>query len=248
MANCPYCYSETHDNALVCPTCRRDLHLVRQLQQRVATLESELADLRASGVERSTETEPAAEQPVQTVAPPPRETCWKEVVAASLAPLLLLMLVHWLLLFVYDTKVLYLRLFAILIPLPFGLLFGRAAAFGFGWKLLAAFSMALAAVFGMSGITGWIDQSPILPQNMAETREFIEFAASIGLSFTTGLWLAQWAANRADVARNVTPLLKEKGKNLTASISRINDLGSALVAFCTTAFSIYTGLKTFIGN
>ena len=244
MASCPYCCAETHADALVCPTCRRELFLVRQLQKRVVELEGEVAGLRANG----TEAVPLAEEPAEAIAPPPRETAWKQAIAACLTPLLLLLLVHWLILFVYDAKVLYLRLLAIAIPLPFGLIFGRAAAFSFSRKLLAAFAMALVAVFGMSGVTGWLDQSPILPQNMAETREFIEFAASIGLSFTTGLWLQQWAANRADVARNVAPLLKDKSKALTTSISRVNDLGSALVALGTTAVSIYTGLKSVLGN
>lgn len=245
MASCPYCFAETHADALVCPTCRRELFLVRQLQKRVAELEEKVASLDAHVAEAPPIT---ADPTATTAAPTPRETDWKPVIAACLTPLLLLLLAHWLTLFVYDAKVLYLRLFAIAIPLPFGFLFGRAAAFGFSWKLLTAFAMALAAVFGMSGITGWLDQSPILPQNMAETREFIEFAASIGLSFTTGLWLQQWVANRTDVARSVAPLLKDKSKALTTSISRANDFGSALVALCTTAISIYTGLKSVLGN
>ena len=38
--NCPYCIEQIHDNAVVCRHCKRDHHLVRMLQSRIAELEA----------------------------------------------------------------------------------------------------------------------------------------------------------------------------------------------------------------
>jgi len=99
-----------------------------------------------------------------------------------------------------------------------------------------------------------LDQVPVMPQNMAEVREFIEFAVSIAFSFITGAWAARWLQRRAalkaeqqaqaKLARGATV----NGQKVADSLSRLNDIGSAVVGVATTAISIYTGLKDFLGN
>lgn len=256
---CPYCISEIPDAALVCAVCRRDLYLAKPLLERIAALEAELAARPAPAAEVAAvgENEAAVgEIPSGTSASEELPRSWGGALAAWLLPVLLLLFAHWLLIFVYDAKVLYLRILALMLPLPFGFLFGRAARLPFAWSLLPAGLMAGGSVFGMSALTGVIDQVPVLPGSMVEVREFIEFAASIGFSFVTGLWLADWLRRRAEqtrawqaeIERSPGGLAAVSSKNMTDSLHRLNDLGSAVIGVATTAFSIYTGLKGVLGN
>lgn len=250
---CPYCVSEIPDAAVVCSVCQRDLYLFKPLLERIQELEEKLAAVPPD----TPETEPcpgtpelSAPDPARSTGHPPRSIF--AALAWWTAPLLLLILGHWVMIFLYDTQIVYLRIFALLLPLPFGYLFARAARLPFAWGLLPAFLMASLAVLGMSGVTAVIDQVPTLPQNTADLREFIEFSLSIGLSFTTGLWLQHWALRHREQelrARQLTMAAGKAGHNrsLSESLSRLNDIGSGLVAFATTAFSIYTGLKGLTG-
>lgn len=243
---CPYCVSEIPDEALVCAVCRRDLYVVKPLLERIAALEAQLAAVPA--VLPADEAE-RGDAPEEVLAEPPRQ--WGRALAYWLAPLLLLLAAHWLILFAYDARVLYLRIFALLVPLPFGFAFARAARLPFAWGLLPAFAMAAVAVLGMSGVTAAIDGVPLWPQNMLEVREFVEFAASIGFSFVTGLWLGGWLDRRREISarrQRIAGLSAVNGQQMAESLTRLNDIGSAVVAFATTAFSIYTGLKDFLGS
>lgn len=260
---CPYCASEIPETALVCSVCHRDLFLVKQLSERIAELEAALAKRPepVAAVDSTTVTgvgDAPAEGEALALAEQnlAAKGSWWQGLLYWLTPLLLLLVAHWLIVFVYDTKVLYLRVLALLVPLPFGFLFARALRWRFSWNLVPAFLMAGIAVFGMSAITGWLDSVPILPENMVDVREFIEFAASIGFSFVTGLWAQAWLQRRdeqralklLELRRRLGPLAAVNSQQMADSLTRLNDIGSAVIGVATSAVSIYTGLKGFLGN
>ncbi len=251
---CPYCTTAISHEALVCPTCRRDLYITKPLLARIAQLEAELAALPEklqleSKAKQQLEAEFNAKEKQEDAAlrSIPLALLW------WISPLLLLVLGHWLTLFVYDLPVLYLRIIALIIPIPFGFLFARALRTHVAWGLAPAFLMASISVFTMGGLTAWIDQVPALPQNMLEIREFIEFAASIGFSFITGLWLCHWQMRHDERKRLAILRAKQPDystvddKKLAEKLARLNDIGSGIVALLTTAFAIYTGLQRIMG-
>lgn len=252
---CPYCVSEIPDAATVCSSCQRDLYLVKQLSERVAQLEAELAQRAPTGEgEIVSVSEPVAEVGGGLAEVPAR--AWGAGLAALLLPALILLAAHWLIIFVYDSKVLYLRLLALVVPLPFGFMFARAMQFRFIWSLLPGCLMAAAAVYGMSAVTGYLDGVPVLPQTALEVREFFEFAASISFSFVTGLWICEWlrqrearrVADQAELRRRLGPLATVSGLQVADSLSRLNDIGAAVIGVATSAISIYTGLKGVFGG
>lgn len=249
---CPYCASAIADEALVCPTCRRDLFLVKPLLERIATLEAELAARPALPVAEQAPGDSALADVVSTEAASDVMHSLPAAAAIFAALLALLLLGHWLFVFVYDANVLYLRIFALLLPLPFGFVFARASGFSLPLGVTTAVCGALLAVLGMSGVTSLIDAVPVLPQDMVEVREFLEFSASIGFAFLTGFWLHHWAEQRrirhqAALERLRAAGVGGLGEKLADSMTRWSDFGSAAVAFVTTVLSIYTGLKDLIG-
>jgi hypothetical protein len=109
----------------------------------------------------------------------------------------------------------------------------------------------------MSAITGWIDHTPVMPQNLLEWKEFIESACSIAFSFLTGMLLGGVAYHRAHRHKNAGhPVLKllvtqiGEGKlspdSIQQIIKKLEGLGSTVLALGATATSLYTGLKGLV--
>jgi archaellum biogenesis protein FlaJ (TadC family) len=172
--------------------------------------------------------------------------------------LALLLLAHALIVVVYDINMLYLRIASVALPLPFAFyLFKTQKRSLLGWFIATAF-LAASSVIGMSAITALLDHTPILPQSMIEWREFLEYAASITLSFLTGMLLGGVAYHRAHrVVKKkdglfLSALVSKFSNSSTApmdmheKIQKIEEIGGGLIAAGTTAMSIYTGLKDYL--
>ena len=261
--NCPYCLSEVSEEAHVCKTCSRDLYLFKPMMARIASLEEQLANAPSQEVNefRIAELEYLLNEQDQKLSTRSLFTWIKDIAAFLVVPLVLLLLAHWLIAVVYDTKMIYLRIISMIVPLPFAyFLFKSHAHKLFPWFVGVVF-LAIASVIGMSWITSLVDHSPVWPQNLFEWREVLEYSASIAFSFLTGMLLggvAYASKRRARQAGMMSALIKAASThsadgNLSIQgvfglMKTLQEHGGTVVALGTTAASIYTGLKGIVGS
>jgi len=276
--HCPYCTSEINDAALVCPVCTRDLYLFKPLLQRIEALEKQLEanqtektqvlESKLAALEKELEqlrrdvpaTTPAGPSAIQAPLSAPAEprNFFVSALIAGVVAVALLMIAHALIIVVYDLKPLYLRIASLLIPLPFGFaLYVWHPHRGWGSVVLAAL-VACAAVLGMSAVTGRIDNTPVLPQDLREWREFIEYAASIAFSFLTGLLLGKFRYHRMYVAPEPNRLViflaqlfakDEHGElGVQKLVARFTQIGAGVAPAVSAVVSVYTGIKAVIGD
>lgn len=266
---CPYCVSDISDAALVCPHCGRDFYLFKPLLERIAALEERLKELPEIGGLRARIQAleerlagPAAVSEVPMESPDAAETPLSrrlgEWVLLWAAPLLLLLISHAVITVLYDLNTVYLRVVSLLIPLPFGFMLMALRRRHLGPGLLAAFGMAALAVLGMSAITSLVDKTPVLPVDAREWREFVEYAASVGFSYTTGMLLGGMLRRRRlalieesqqSLAFRLARLLSDENtEKLHMRVRKLNDLSGSLTAVATTLASIYTGLQGVVGK
>ncbi len=262
---CPYCLSEVDEEAVACKFCTKDLYLFKPLMKKVDELERKIEEIpnREAYELRISELEEmlGEHENEGTKNPDETKTLLKNIGIYLVAPLILLLVAHALIIVVYDTKEVYLRIISMILPLPFGYyLFKSHKHPVFPWFIGVTF-LAIASVIGMSGITSLVDNTPILPQNAFEWKEVLEYSASIAFSFLTGMLLgsmAYAAAQRKKRTASINPLLKvvisslSDGKmspaNIEKIMKRLQGFFGTAVALTTTAISIYTGLKGIIGS
>ncbi len=259
--NCPYCLSEVSEEAHVCKTCSRDLYLFKPMMTKIASLEGQLASAPSQEVNelRIAELEYLLDEQNRKLANRSLSTWIKDIALYLIVPLLLLLLAHWLIAIVYDTKMIYLRIISMILPLPFAyFLFKGHAHRLFPWFVGVVF-LAIASVIGMSWITSLVDHSPVWPQNLFEWREVLEYSASIAFSFLTGMLLGGVAYGSKQRRRQVgiiNALIKIASTQSAGGVSMqsmhglmktLHEYGGTVVALGTTAVSIYTGLKGMIG-
>ncbi|MEI7427520.1 MAG: hypothetical protein WCK68_05915 [Betaproteobacteria bacterium] len=258
MMNCPYCLSEIADEAVVCKVCTKDVYLFKPMMARIAELESKLLEsspsenyeLRIEALEAQ-----LAHHEEKKHSKRGLRALFFDAIIYILLPLAILLASHYLITIVYDTKMLYLRIISMLVPLPFGyFLFKSIRRQIFPW-VLSVFILAVSAVIGMSWITSLIDHSPILPQSNFEWREMLEYAASISFSFLTGMLLGKITYSNKHInksthigpfTRFVLSLLGEEKlspEGIHELMKKINEYSGTIIALGTTALSIYTGLK-----
>jgi len=259
--DCPYCLEEVSEEALVCKNCTRDLYLFKPMMARVEELEKQIANTHKQEAyeERIEELELLLEEHEHRYA---QRSLVKWVVDVALylvAPLILLLLAHWLITVVYDTKMIYLRIISMALPLPFAfILFKYHAHKLLPWFFGVVF-LAVASVIGMSWITSQVDHSPVWPQSAYEWKEVLEYSASIAFSFLTGMLLGGMVYKNKNLRRRsamINPLIKTVSESLKGdgislnvvhrSMKTLQEYGGTIVALGTTLASIYTGLKGVI--
>ena len=262
--NCPYCTSEVSEEAVVCKVCTRDLYLFKPMMAKVADLEKQLSEIpnQEAYEKRIAELELMLDENEQKLAQPKSLLGWLlDISCYLIIPLMLLLFAHWLIAVVYDTKMIYLRIISMVLPMPFAYLLFRGRQHRLiPWFIGAAF-LSIASVIGMSWITSLVDHSPVFPQSLAEWREVFEYAASIAFSFLTGMLLGGVAfasKQRHRRAARISPFMKAVASglgdgrispsNVYTIMKTLQDYGGTIVALGTTALSIYTGLKGILGT
>jgi len=280
---CPFCAEDILDQALVCRHCHRDLTVLRPVIDRFAALTRRIDELEAKLGERLDAAETAladlktappeivADSPRAEVAPAdapgdpspsptptrPPGPAWVGLLAGGLlAPVLALVAAHWLVVMELDLKVWVIRVASLVLPLPFGILAFARSGHRLGLAALPAPLVAVAAVLGMSAVTGWMDSQPILPQDGRDWREFIEYALSIGLSFATGALLAHHFRPARDdpatagaarrIAVQLAGLTAPENETRAQMEKRIGSLAGfvgAMVPAVTAVISVITGVR-----
>jgi len=199
---CPFCAEEVKDEAVVCKHCHTDLSVVRALLDRLNELTKRVDDLtkRAEDVQlRQTVTTaiptsepPGAHNRISSVA----GTIQRRVPVVSPMTTLLvalgaLLLAHFLIIIHYDLPLIWLHIASLILPLLFGFLYRQRTTVYLFSDLTVGFVLAIAAIFAMSAIVAKVDKVPVLPIDMYGWREFVEYGASIALSFFAGAVLRQ---------------------------------------------------------
>lgn len=262
---CPYCLSEVDEEAVACKFCTKDLYLFKPLMKKVDELERQIEEIpnRDAYERRIAELEEMLSERESEIVKDPNVIglLLKNIGLYLIVPLVLLLMAHALIIVVYDTKEIYLRIVSIIIPLPFGyFLFKTRKRAIFPWFMGVTF-LAISSVIGMSGITSLVDKTPVFPQNAFEWREVIQYSASIAFSFLTGMLLGGMAYFAQQSKRRtipINPLLKAIAAGLTDGkmspaniekvMKRLQGFFGTAVALATTAISIYTGFKGIIGS
>lgn len=257
MTACPYCLSEIDSQALVCKVCRRDLYLFKPLMAQIEALEKKLSGEDGTNAleQRVADLEHRLALAHEQLERPPTTVVGVLVQALVflVLPLLVLMGAHWFITIALDTQLIYLRLVSMVVPLLFGMALFARSRHDIGPWFAASAALAVASVMGMSWITSLVDRTPVLPQNAFEWREYLEYAASIALSFLTGMLLGHlWRSRRRATAaggslmrRLVNHVVggKLSPKQLSELVKKLEDYGGSIMAVGTTAMSVYTGLK-----
>jgi len=263
---CPYCASSIDDAALACPHCTRDLYLFKPLLARIeaqdaaiASLTARLEDLGGRLVGAQPDAVPADGDPVEGRAD--ADALLPALARYWAVPLGLLLLAHALVIGLYDARPVWLHVLALLIPGPFGYALVRGTGRRPGPWIAAAVLLALAAVLGMSTLTAALDGAPVLPASPRDWREFLEFAASIALSYGAGLALGRripaWRAtggSRAIAAEGLDGLggtidaHLRRAARMEEAARRMHRMVNSLVALGAALAAAYTGLKNVVGD
>lgn len=275
--HCPYCASEVPQAAIVCPHCTRDFYLFKPLLERIEQLEKSLSEQAQTGsvtqearitaleselaaLKAAQPAAPVAEAPTNQAEPPARahekRRYGVSLVLALSQALALLVVAHILLLFVYDVKPLYLRFASMLIPIPFGFALLVWHPQRFRTSATGGFVMAIAAVSLMLATTAYVDNVPVMPQGAREIREVLEYMASIGLAFLTGLLLGKLRYRRLHVSPEPNRLAVFLAQLFTTNHEgelgvvrlafRIQKMVSAFTPIWAGAASIYAGIKALL--
>lgn len=253
---CPFCLEDFNDEARVCKGCGRDLRLVRPLINENLDLIARVEELQI-GVERARAAVKRATAPI---------AFWSSHSAIYVvAPAVLLIAAHFLIVVMLDISPLYLRFASMAIPLPFGFALLWFSHQGVHWSVLVGIVIGILSVGGMLIVVGFIDNAPIVPETFRDWRETLEYVASIALATVTGSVIAIL------VRRMLPRTLDSTGAPSPAAITiarmaghhvgeqalrrraqKIQDsfrtIGTAAAALGAGVGSIYTGIRALLGS
>ena len=172
----------------------------------------------------------------------------------------LLMLAHFLVVFVFDLPTAVLRIVSITIPLPIAVWMTLHRRIRPWLEVSMALSIGLVAVGGMSLVVSVHEHGSFLPDTGREWRETLEYVASIAFAYATGVLFSGTAQARSGApnrAGQVTLKLAQKVASVTGKaiktgpeIKKHVDLIQALINFiallASGAMAVVTGLRAVL--
>lgn len=199
----------------------------------------------------------AAAEAVAAAAVELRSQTWLRVACAALLTVVLLLVAHYLVVFVYDMRTVVLRLISVVIPLPIALALTLRHRVNPWIQIGVAFAIGLAAVFGMSYVTSVHENTSFLPENFREWRETLEYVASIAFAHHTGVLIScalqarSGARNRAGEATlklaqtlaSATGKAVKTGTELKKHADSIQGLINNLMPVASAIAAVVAGLK-----
>ena len=233
-------------------------------EARLRTLEAEIASIKemmqtATAVLSTGYAAGASPAIAESAGYPARS--WKGITCCIGLSVALLLLAHWLIVFVYDLRTIILLLASILIPLAVAIGFTLRRRIVLKFEMAIALSIGLLAVLGMSYITSVLEKSPLLPQNPREWMETLEYVASIGFAYFTGVLMSNAWQNRFDSSRarmgattlrvaktlaKATGQALETGTRVGKQVKSIQDLINAAMPVGTAVVSVITGVNSVL--
>ena len=253
---CPFCAEEFNDEGLVCGNCGRDLRLVRPLIDKNQALVAQIEELQLQ-VDRARAKLKRATAPF---------TFWLLHSATYvIAPVIMLVAAHFLIIVVLDLSPLYLRLASMVIPLPFGFALIWFSHHGVRWSILDGSLVGAISVVAMLTVVAFVDNVPILPETFRDWRETLEYVASIALANITGSVIALLARRMLPRTLDATGAPSSVAMIMARTIGRhigeqalrrraqkiqdnLGTIATAAAALGAGAGSIYTGIRALMGS
>jgi len=252
---CPFCAETFNEEALVCKNCGRDLRLVRPLIDENVALVAQI-----EGLELQVDQARAAIARATT----PIEFWLFHGAVYVIAPALLLIAAHFVIIIALDISPLYVRLASMVIPLPFGFALLWFSHHDIRWSVLDGILIGLLSVTAMLTIVSFVDRVSILPDNARDWRETLEYMASIALANVTGSVVAILARRMLprtlDASGAPSPVamtmarmvgrhvgeqaLRRRAQTIQDNFGTVATAGAAVAA---AAGSIYTGIRALWG-
>jgi len=266
---CPYCQFEIPSTATVCGYCTKDLAIVKpfmssmdDISRELGKLKTELSELRsefknASATVHLINAGSSVAQNLVDLDEPVYKLTGQSSILFFLLSLFFcaatLDLLHWILLFVYDTNLLALRIITVVVPILISIFVFRKIQIHWLISSIGSLILGSISVFGMLAITSFIDGVPLIPDSTREWREVLEYGFAIACSFVTGLLIENWrAAHQASLRKNITLSLlierDEQGKFKAPEwTEKIESLFTAAAPFISAGTAIVSGVRVFMG-